>query len=250
MSAPRPMALVTGAGRGIGRAAALALSEAGHDVALTARSENELEATAQAAAGRTLVRPGDITDPRFVDELFDGLEPGIDVLVANAGAGASAPLRHTTDELWQSQLELNLTAQFRCLRRAVPAMVERGSGRVVVIASVAGKVGARYVSAYTAAKHGVVGLVRAVAAEVAGTGVTVNAVCPGYVDTPMTDRSVETIADKTGMSPEQARERLAREQPIGRLIAPEEVAAAVLFLVAQPAINGQAINVDGGAVTS
>jgi NAD(P)-dependent dehydrogenase (short-subunit alcohol dehydrogenase family) len=248
MGEPKPMALVTGAGRGIGRAVALALSAAGHDVVLTARSADELKDTARAASGRTIVVPGDITDARFVEELFDGLEPG--VLVANAGAGASAPLHRTTDELWQSQLELNLTAQFRCLRRAVPAMVARGSGRVVVVASVAGKVGARYLAAYTAAKHGVVGLVRAVAAEVAGTGVTVNAVCPGYVDTPMTDRSVATIAEKTGMPADQARERLAREQPIGRLIAPEEVAAAVLFLVAQPAINGQAINVDGGAVTS
>jgi NAD(P)-dependent dehydrogenase (short-subunit alcohol dehydrogenase family) len=248
MSEAKPMALVTGAGRGIGRAVALALSEAGHEVALTARSADELEATARAATGRTIVVPGDITDARFVDELFDAVVPGI--LVANAGAGASAPLHRTTDELWQSQLELNLTAQFRCLRRAVPAMVERGFGRAVVVASVAGKVGARYLAAYTAAKHGAVGLVRAVAAEVADTGVTVNAVCPGYVDTPMTDRSVATIVEKTGMTAEQARERLAREQPIGRLIAPEEVAAAVLFLVAQPAINGQTINIDGGAVTS
>jgi NAD(P)-dependent dehydrogenase (short-subunit alcohol dehydrogenase family) len=252
-SSTGPIALVTGAGRGIGRAVASALSRAGHRVVLTARNVEDLTATAAECPGAALLVPGDITEPGFVDELFDRVESewgSIEVLVANAGAGVSASLAKTTDEQWQQMLDLNLTAPFRCMRRAVPSMTSRGHGRIVVIASVAAKVGEPYISAYTASKHGVLGLVRSAAAELARTGVTVNAVCPGYVDTPMTDATVAGIVEKTGRTPEQARAALDAKQPIGRLITPEEVAEAVMFCVTNPGVTGQGINVDGGAVQS
>ncbi|WP_030199885.1 SDR family NAD(P)-dependent oxidoreductase [Terrabacter tumescens] len=248
-----PVALVTGAGRGIGRSVASRLSAAGYRVALTARSVEDLAGTAAECPGETLVLPGDITDPAFVDQLYADIEAAwgaVSVLVANAGAGVSASVVRTTDEEWQRMLDLNLTAPFRCLRRALPAMVERRHGRVVVIASVAAKIGEPYISAYTASKHGVLGLVRSAAAEVATKGVTVNAVCPGYVDTPMTDATVRGIVEKTGRSEQEARSALASKQPIGRLITRDEVADAVLLCVTNGAITGQGINVDGGAVPS
>lgn len=247
------VALITGAGRGIGRAVAIQLSRAGFRVALTARHKGELEETAAGCAGETLVIPADITGADAVEALFNDVERawgGVDVLVANAGAGTSASVAKTTDEQWQQMLDVNLTAPFRCLRRAVPGMVERGYGRIVVIASVAAKVGEPYISAYTASKHGVLGLVRSAAAELATSGVTVNAVCPGYVDTPMTDATVRGIVEKTGRTAEEARAILERKQPIGRLISPEEVAEAVWFCVSNGGVTGQGLNVDGGAIQS
>ncbi|MDN5795320.1 MAG: SDR family oxidoreductase [Intrasporangium sp.] len=243
-------ALVTGAGRGIGRAIAQRLSGQGLRVALTARTGEQLEQTAAACPGPTLVVPADLTDPSGVETVFGAVEQewgAIEVLVANAGAGVSAPLAKTTDEQWRQMLDLNLTAPFRCLRRAVPSMVEHGYGRIVVVASVAAKVGEPYISAYTAAKHGVLGLVRSAAAELARSGVTVNALCPGYVDTPMTDGTVAGISDLTGRSAEEARAVLERKQPIGRLVGPDEVADAAWLCVTTGAITGQGINIDGGA---
>ena len=248
-----PVALVTGAGRGIGRAVAVRLSEAGYRVALTSRSSDELEAVASACSGPTLVRPCDITDAAAVEDLFTDVEQEwgpVEVLVANAGAGVSASVAKTTDEEWQRMLDLNLTAPFRCLRRAIPSMVERHTGRIVVIASVAAKIGEPYIAAYTASKHGVLGLVRSAAAELARTGVTVNAVCPGYVDTPMTDATVEGIVAKTGRTPEEARAALEGKQPIGRLITTDEVAEAVMTCVRNGGMTGQGLNVDGGALQS
>ena len=247
------IALVTGAGRGIGRAVALRLSRGGLRVALTARSRDQLDAVAAECPGETLVQPADITEPNAVDAVFDAVEQEwgpVDVLVANAGTGHSARLERTTDADWQRMLDLNLTAPFRCLRRAVPAMRAARHGRIVVIASDASRIGEPYIAAYSAAKHGVLGLVRSAAAELAGDGVTVNAVCPGYVDTPMTDGTVEAIATRTGRSAEEARAVLARRQPIGRLIDPAEVAEAVAFCLVNGAVTGQGINVDGGTVQS
>jgi NAD(P)-dependent dehydrogenase (short-subunit alcohol dehydrogenase family) len=222
-------------------------------VALTARSAGELEALAAELPGRSMVVPADVTAPDAVESVFAEVERAcgpVEVLVLNAGAGTSAPLQRTTDADWQRMLDLNLTAPFRMLRRAVPGMVEQGFGRVVAIASVAAKRGEPYISAYTASKHGLLGLVRSAASELATTGVTVNAVCPAYVDTPMTDATVASISSTTGRTPEQAREVLERRQPIGRLVTPDEVADAVLLCVTSGAITGQGINVDGGAVQS
>jgi NAD(P)-dependent dehydrogenase (short-subunit alcohol dehydrogenase family) len=147
-------------------------------------------------------------------------------------------------------LDLNLTAPFRCVRRAVPAMVDRGYGRIVAVASIAARRGEPYIAAYAASKHGLLGLVRSTAAELATTGVTVNAVCPAYVDTPMTDQTVRGIAERTGRSEDEARAILERKQPHGRLVTPEEVASAVWFCIDNGSVSGQAINVDGGAVQS
>ncbi len=220
---------------------------------LTARSADELAAVAAELPGESLVVPADITDAAAVDEVFAAAEArwgAVEILVANAGAAASAPLAMTTDEMWDAQIALNLTAPFRCVRRAVPSMKAAGFGRIVVIASTAAKEGAPYIAAYTAAKHGVLGLVRSAAAELAGKGITVNAICPGYVDTPMTDTSVDRIVGLTGMDADAARARLAAMQPIGRLITPEEVADAVGWVIGADAVTGQGINVDGGGLQS
>ncbi len=249
----RRVALVTGAGRGIGRAVARRLSSEGYAVALTARHEGQLRETAELCSGPTLVHAADITAAGAVDEVFGRVESEwgpVEVLVANAGVGVSARLERTSDEDWQRMLDVNLTAPFRCIRRAVPRMVETGRGRIVVVASVAAKIGEPYIAAYTASKHGVLGLVRSAAAELARTGVTVNAVCPAYVDTPMTDASIAGIVAKTGRTEQQARAILENKQPTGRLVSAEAVAEAVWFCVATDTVNGQGINVDGGAVQS
>jgi NAD(P)-dependent dehydrogenase (short-subunit alcohol dehydrogenase family) len=250
-----PRTLVTGAGRGIGATVAVRLANEGHRLALTARSKDELEQVAGGLPNGTdvLVLPDDLMETGAPDRLVSAVSEawgGVDVLVCNAGAGVSAPVVKTTDAQWQQMLDLNLTAPFRLMRAALPGMVERGWGRVVVVASVAAKVGEPYISAYVASKHGVLGLVRAAAAELARTGVTVNAVCPGYVDTPMTDATVRGIVEKTGRSPEEARRALELKQPTGRLVTTDEVAEAVWACVANPGITGQGINVDGGAVQS
>ena len=247
----RRVALVTGAGRGIGRGVAVRLSQQGYRVALTARSEDELRTTADACVGEALVLPADMLDPAAPGAVVDAIEAAWgapSVLVANAGEGLSSPIGRYPDDMWERQLALNLTAPFRCVRRTAPAMVDAGWGRLVVVASMAAKRGEPYIAGYTAAKHGVLGLVRSVAAELARTGVTANAVCPAYVDTAMTDGTVATIVAQTGRSPEEARTILERKQPIGRLVTVDEVVEAVWFCVVNGAVTGQGLNVDGGAV--
>lgn len=258
MSAAGRVCLVTGASRGIGRAVAERLVADGHRVALMARSQEAVDEVTSAIgrqlpAGETMAVAADVTDTTELERAFREVEArwgAVEVLVSNAGHGSASPLVDTTDEEWQQAMELNLTAPFRCVRRALPAMLEAGWGRVVVIASVVAKRGEPKVSAYTASKHGVLGLVRAAAAEVAGNGVTVNAVCPGYVDTPMTERTVAAISRRSDRTADEARQALARRQPVGRLIDPDEVAEAVRFCVVNGAVTGQGINVDGGAVQS
>ncbi|MHA6626585.1 SDR family NAD(P)-dependent oxidoreductase [Pseudonocardia sichuanensis] len=247
------VAVVTGAGQGVGLATAQRLAATGHRVVLVGRDRGKLDRAAAEVGGPTLCVAADLTVPEQVEELFATVEREwgwAEVLVANAGTSLAAPITTTTDAQWQQMLDSNLTAPFRCIRRALPPMLEAGRGRIVVIASVVAKRGERQVSAYTASKHGVLGLVRAVADEVARSGVTANAVCPGYVDTPMTDATVAAMAARLGASEGDARALLRKRQPIGRLIRPDEVAAAVLACVENGAINGQGINVDGGAVQS
>jgi NAD(P)-dependent dehydrogenase (short-subunit alcohol dehydrogenase family) len=250
---PGRICLVAGASRGIGAAVAEALARDGHRLALLARDTDALAQVRARLGAPGLIVPADVTDPRQVDAAFERIEAEwgpVEVLVCNAGAGFAAPLVQTTDADWARMLDLNLTAPFQLIRRAVPAMTAAAWGRIVVIASVVAKRGEAQVAAYTAAKHGALGLVRAAAAELARTGVTVNAVCPGYVDTAMTDATVEAIAERSERTLDQARQTLARRQPIGRLIDPAEVAQAVRFCVENAAVTGQGINVDGGTVQS
>ena len=247
------IAVVTGAGQGVGRAIAIELSSAGHRVVLVGRTLDKLKSVAAELPGEALSLAADLTDPEAVDQLFETIEDAwghAEILVANAGSSLAAPLTKTTDAQWQQMLDSNLTAPFRCLRRALPPMIEQRWGRIVVIASVAAKRGERQVSAYSASKHGVLGLVRSAADEVARDGVTVNAVCPGYVNTPMTDQTLAAMEERLDISHPEATRLLTRRQPIGRLIEPPEVAAAVLACIDNGAINGQGINVDGGAVQS
>jgi NAD(P)-dependent dehydrogenase (short-subunit alcohol dehydrogenase family) len=245
--------LVTGASRGIGAAVAARLAGDGHRVALLARDAAVLDAARARLPGSALAVAADVTDARAVEAAVARVEQEwgpVEVLVSNAGTGFAAPLADTSDQDWARMLDLNLTAPFRLVRRVLPAMVERGWGRIVVVASVVAKRGEAQVAAYAAAKHGVLGLVRAAAAEVARSGVTVNAVCPGYVDSPMTDETVAAVAARTGRAEDEARAVLARRQPIGRLIDPAEVAEAVAFCLVNGAVTGQGINVDGGTVQS
>src|SRR6266540_3015812 len=222
-------ALVTGGGRGIGRATALALAGAGVEVAVAARTKAEVEAVAREVRG---------LGGRGV------------ALTADAGIAPSAPLVKTTDETWSQVLAVNLSGPFYCLREALPEMAGRGWGRAVVVASIAGKSAMPYIAAYAASKHGLMGLTKVAALEMAGQGVTVNAVCPGYVDTPMTDGGVARIAGKTGAEPAAVRRKLEELSPQKRLVTAQEVAALVLYLCGEEArgITGQGLNVDGGTL--
>jgi len=252
------IALITGGGRGIGRAIALAFAREGAQVAVAARTLEQVEAVAREIAERfstsSLVVVCDVSNAESVASMFAGVEEkfgrGPDILVNNAGIAESAPLTKTDDELWQRHLAINLSGTFYCTRAALPQMIERGWGRVLNIASIAGKTGAPYIAAYSASKHGVLGLTRSAALEVAAKGITVNAICPGYVDTDMTTRGIENITKKTGLSADEAMESIKKMSPQNRIIEPEEVAALALLLASDEGrgINGQAINVDGGSV--
>jgi NAD(P)-dependent dehydrogenase (short-subunit alcohol dehydrogenase family) len=236
--------VVTGGGKGIGRSVVARFAAAGERVVAVGRDRSALEET-----DATEAEVCDVTSEAEVEALFARLGR-VDVLVNNAGVATSAPLARTTLEDWHAQLAVNATGAFLCTRAVVPGMVERAEGRVVTVASTAGRVGSRYTAAYTASKHAAVGLMRAVAAELAGTGVTANALCPAYVRTEMTRRSVARIVAATGRDEEDVEAALLESFPLGRLLEPEEVAFAVAFLAAPEAaaINGQTLVLDGGGI--
>lgn len=249
-TAPRTV-LVTGASRGIGAAIARALAADGHRVACAARAAAPLEAFAASIGG--LAVPFDVTDRTALAPALARVEAAlgpVEVLVSNAGISGSAPFAKVADADWDATIEVNLSAGFRLARAVVPGMVARGFGRVVFVASNAGLAGYAYTAAYCAAKHGVVGLMRSMAVELARTGVTVNAVCPGFVETDMARDAIDRIAATTGRDAGEARAALERLNPQRRLIQPEEVAHAVRGLVDDAArgVNGQALVVDGGQV--
>jgi NAD(P)-dependent dehydrogenase (short-subunit alcohol dehydrogenase family) len=243
-------AVVTGGSRGIGKAIAAAFIGQGAAVTIMGRSLESLQSTAEALGAQAVVV--DVTQPEAVERAFaEARQHGdISILVNSAGNAESAPFHRTGLDLWQRMISVNLTSAFLCTRAVVPGMVERGYGRIVNIASTAALTGYSYVTAYCAAKHGVLGLTRALALELATRGVTVNAICPGYTDTDMFADVVANIVEKTGRSAEEARAELVRRNPQGRLVRPDEVARSVLWLCLPEAeaITGQAIAVAGGEV--
>lgn len=252
------IALITGGGRGIGKAIGLKFAQEGAQVILAARSVDQVKQAANeiasATSARVLPLVCDVTEAGSVAQLFKAVKQsfdrGPDIIVNNAGIAESAPLTRTDDELWQRHLAVNLNGTFYCMRAALPEMIERGWGRIINVASIAGKVGGPYIAAYSASKHGVLGLTRSAALEVATKGITVNAICPGYVDTEMTTRGIKNITQKTRLSADEAMESIKKMSPQNRIIEPEEVASVALLLASDDGrgINGQAINVDGGTV--
>jgi 3-hydroxybutyrate dehydrogenase len=243
-------ALVTGASRGIGRSIAERLARDGMQVVASARNAEQLASVVDAFPGsghRAL--PMDVGD---AESIAKGLaEIGqVDVLVANAGIAASAPYHRTDDAMWDEALRVNATGVFRMCRALVPAMVKARRGRVVIVASNAGLTGYAYTSAYCASKHAVIGMMRAIALEIAESGVTINAVCPGWVDTDMATRAIDRIAAKTGKPASEARATLEAMSPQRRMVQADEVASLVAFLCSDEArgIHGQALAIDGGQV--
>ena len=247
-------ALVTGASRGIGLAIARTLAAEGASVTLVGRDAQRLQdalVKLGGVPGNSGIAVADVTVAADIERAFDEAaraRGAIAILVNNAGAAQSAPFGKTSEALWASMLNANLTSAYLCTQHALPAMLAARWGRVVNIASTAGLKGYPYVSAYCAAKHGLIGLTRALALETAKNGVTVNAVCPGFTETDMVEQTIDNIVAKTGRTRDAAREELARHNPLGRLIQPEEVANAVVWLCRDEsaAMTGQCIAVDGG----
>ncbi|WP_411190851.1 SDR family NAD(P)-dependent oxidoreductase [Paraburkholderia sp. B3] len=249
-------AVVTGGGSGIGAATAAALLRAGARVTLMGRDAARLEAQRSMLGDTEYVacESADVTDENAVDTAFARAAErfgAVDILVNNAGQAQAAPFAQTDLALWRRMLDVNLTGAFLCTRAVLPAMLAGKRGRVVNVASTAGQVGYPYVAAYCASKHGVIGMTRALALEVATQGVTVNAVCPGYTETELLQASIEQITRKTSRSAEEARSILVRHNPQQRFVTPDEVANAVLWLCApgSAAITGQSISVSGGEIT-
>jgi len=248
-------AVITGGSRGIGAATARALAAAGVRVLVASRHESDAESVAaelRRAGAQAWATRCDVADPQSTTALArtaaERLDT-VDILVNNAGTASSAPLRRITLEEWQRLLAVNATGTFLCTQALLPGMLERGWGRVVNVASVAGLAGAKYIAAYCAAKHAVVGFTRAMAIEAAGSGVTVNAVCPGYVDTPMTDSTLGLVAERTRKSREEALQAILAYSDQPRLVTADEVAATIVGLCgdAAAALTGQTVVLDAGA---
>lgn len=245
-------AVVTGAGRGIGRVIALALTRAGADVTAIGRSAQPLDELV-GAGGAARALSADVTDADALTLAFaravDAAGP-VDLLVANAGGAETAPFLKTPDAMFERMFALNVMGTVHAVRAVLPGMIERRSGRIIMIASTAGLKPYAYVSAYVTAKHAVIGLMRALALETAETGVSVNAICPGFTDTDLVEESIARIVAKTGRTREEALGELVKNNPQKRLIAPDEVAATVLWLASEGArsVTGQAISIAGGEV--
>jgi len=250
------IAFITGAGKGIGEAIARTLAGAGISVAISSRTETDLQRVAddiRARGGEAFPVVCDVTQPDSIAHVLAQVRAAlgdVTILVNNAGQAGSHKFLGHDDALWQRMIDMNLNSVYHVTKQVAPMMVGAGWGRIVNIASVASKVGGKYIAAYTASKHGVLGLTRALAVELVSYNITVNAVCPGYVDTPMTDTGVANIAARTKLSEAEARAALEKTSPQNRLITPDEVAHLVKMLVSEEArgITGQAINVDGGMV--
>ncbi|CAN5158919.1 SDR family oxidoreductase [soil metagenome] len=244
-------ALVTGGGRGIGRAIAASLAQAGATVTIMGRNRAVLDEVIAAGEAHFAVT-ADVSDQAAVSAAIanSAARKPIDILVANAGAAESAPFAKSDAALFRRMMDVNFMGVVFAAQAALPGMVARKSGRIVAVASTAGLKGYGYVSAYSAAKHAVVGLVRSLALEVAKNGITFNAACPGFTETDLLEGSIDNIMSKTGRSREQAVAELAKHNPQGRLVTPQEVADAVLWLCGAGAgsITGQAIAVAGGEV--
>jgi len=252
----KKIAWVTGAGKGIGEAIALALGKSGIKVAVSARTAADVDrvaASIREKGGEAISIPCDVTQPDSIRGAASRVQRSlgaISILVNNAGAAESHKFFEHDDALWHRMMNVNLNSVYYVSKAVVPMMIEVKWGRIINIASIASKVGGKYIAAYTAAKHGVLGLTRALATELVSANITVNAVCPGYVDTPLTDKSVGNITRLTKLSEAEARATLEKLSPQNRLITSEEVAHVVMMLVDDNArgITGQAINVDGGTV--
>ncbi|MBF6619771.1 MAG: SDR family oxidoreductase [Patulibacter sp.] len=251
-SAPRTV-VVSGAAGGVGRHCCARFLAAGDRVVALGRTLAALEALRdELTADRLEIRSCDVGDEDAVRATFAALGGTPDVLVNNAGIARSAALGRTTLADWDEHLRVNATGPFLCTREVLDGMRERGSGAIVTVASTVGRVGSPYTAAYAASKHAAVGLTRVAAAELAGSGATANAVCPTFIDTPMTAASVERIVGRTGRDADDARQALGRQSPLGRLLDPDEVAASVLWLASPDAraISGQTVVLDGGGLQS
>jgi len=239
--------VITGGGRGIGAEIARRFAAQGDRITVLSRTRDEVEKIADEIGGYGI--RCDVGEPASVEAAFMAAGP-VDVLINNAGVARSSPVLKTDVRVWEEHLKVNLTGSFLCALKVLPSMASRGKGRIINVASVAGLKGYPYLAAYCASKHGLIGLTRALAAEYADKGVTVNAICPGYVDSPLLTGAIQNIVEKTGRTAEEVRMELEAQNPQNRFLEASEVASMCLFLAGDDArgVNGQAIPICGGAL--